>query len=77
MFETKISLVKPHSFTACFISGTTNRQKFGGEGSGGIPSKIFFSGFARTGKTAQNKSQEATCFRGGATAQKLDVIEKM
>ena len=40
---------------ACFISGTTNRQKFEGVGEE-YRGKNFLNGFAQTGKTAQNES---------------------
>ena len=57
MFEAKKknSQVKHCTFTACFFSGSTNRQKFGGVG-GVYPRKNFLNGFARTGKTAQNEN---------------------
>ena len=42
-------------WNACFVSGTTKRQKFRGRG-GVYPRKFFPNGFARTGKTAQNES---------------------
>ena len=80
MYDTKKNLlVKKYFFTACFISGTTNRQKFGGVGEV-YSRKNFLNGFARIGKTAQNKSggQLAPLAPppGGATALLQDLAKQ-
>ena len=52
------SLVKQNIFTACFISGTTNRQKFGG--SGGIPTNNFSQRICTNWKNSPKQNWEAT-----------------
>ena len=57
----KYSQLKQCIFMACSISGTTNRQKFGGDRRG-IPSKIFSQRICTNwGKTPKYESEEATC----------------
>ena len=68
-FETqKNSLVKQYIFTACFISGATNRRNFR-RVEKVYPRKNFLNGFTRTEKTAQNESGgQLAPPPGGATA---------